>query len=234
MNENYLPKILEKINGTVGLSFSYQAEDLVVLDLLQQAKKQNSKLDIEVFTLDTGKLFGETDSYHKVLEDHFKISIKRYFPDPKALELIEKEIGDTGMQESLEKRHKCCGVRKVDVLEKAIIGKSAWLTGMRAAQSVTRTDIQLLEFDEKFGVFKVNPLYKWSYDEVMAYIKNNALPIHPLYAKGFLSIGCYPCTRAVKTGEDIRAGRWWWERADCKECGLHIKEKPAVTTNIVI
>ncbi|GHU39426.1 phosphoadenosine phosphosulfate reductase [Spirochaetia bacterium] len=219
MNNNYVQDITKKINGKTLLAFSYQAEDIAVLHLLLEAKVNN----LEVFTIDTGKLFPETQGYHTAVEKFFNISIKKYYPVKHKIEKLEAELGEYGMRESLEKRHLCCQIRKVDVLDAALEGRAAWVTGMRRGQSVTRTELQLLEFDEKHLIFKINPLYDWTHKELMDYIAKNNLPLHPLYAQGFTSIGCVSCTRAVQEGEDIRAGRWWWEKADCKECGLHVK-----------
>jgi phosphoadenosine phosphosulfate reductase len=213
--------ILDKINGTIALAFSYQAEDVAALHLLLQSKVTS----FEVFTLDTHKFFPETETYHEDVERFFHITIKRYYPDPTEVEKLEAELGEWGMRWSLENRHQCCEIRKVNPLAKALVGKSAWVTGLRQAQSITRADLTLLEYDEQYDLFKINPLVLWSDADLSEYIEANKLPVHPLYAQGFKSIGCAPCTRAVKEGEDIRAGRWWWENPEHKECGLHIKGK---------
>jgi phosphoadenosine phosphosulfate reductase len=128
------------------------------------------------------------------------------------------------MRASLENRHLCCQVRKVNPLGKILAGKSAWVTGLRASQSITRTDLKVLEYDEKFGLIKINPLADWSEEDLSAYIVKHGLPLNPLYVQGFKSIGCVPCTRPVNEGEDIRAGRWWWENPEHKECGLHLRK----------
>ncbi|MDR2790869.1 MAG: phosphoadenylyl-sulfate reductase [Campylobacteraceae bacterium] len=218
---NLLQQIISRINGTIALSFSYQAEDTAVLHLLSQCQINS----LEVFTLDTGKLFSECKKLHTETEEFFNISIKKYLPKSLDVENLEKTLGDWGMRESLANRRLCCHVRKVEPLERALKGKSAWVTGLRAAHGVTRSSIQIVEYDEKFNLFKINPIAFWSDEELFAYIKEYNLPLNPLYSKGFKSIGCAPCTRAVKEGEDIRAGRWWWENPEHKECGLHIKEK---------
>jgi phosphoadenosine phosphosulfate reductase len=129
------------------------------------------------------------------------------------------------MRESLDNRHLCCHVRKVEPLHRALKGKSAWITGLRAAQSVTRSELQVVEYDEKLNLFKINPIAFWSDEELFGYIKKHNLPLNPLYKQGFKSIGCKPCTRAVSEGEDVRAGRWWWENPEHKECGLHIRSQ---------
>ncbi|GHV82105.1 phosphoadenosine phosphosulfate reductase [Spirochaetia bacterium] len=217
-----LPRIVEKINGPIALAFSYQTEDAAALHLLLQC----GITDLEVFTLDTLKLFPETFSYHKTLEDFFHITITKYTPDPAEVKNLEAKLGDEwGMRASLENRHLCCQVRKVTPLGKILAGKSAWVTGLRAGQSVTRSDLKVLEYDEKFGLIKINPLFDWSDEDLSAYAARHSLPLNPLYAKGFTSIGCAPCTRAVKPGEGIRAGRWWWENPEHKECGLHLRKE---------
>jgi phosphoadenosine phosphosulfate reductase len=213
-------RITKKIAGPIALAFSYQAEDAAALHLLLQCGIK----DLEVFTLDTLKLFPETFSYHEELEKFFHITITKYRPDAAEIKELEAKLGDEwGMRASLENRHFCCQVRKVTPLGKILAGKSAWVTGLRSSQSVTRSDLRVLEYDEKFGLLKINPLFDWSEDNLSAYIKKYGLPLNPLYDKGFKSIGCAPCTRAVKEGEDIRAGRWWWENPEHKECGLHLK-----------
>jgi phosphoadenosine phosphosulfate reductase len=212
--------ITEKIRGPIALAFSYQAEDTAALHLLLGCGLK----DLEVFTLDTKKFFPETAEYHKRLEEFFGLSIKKQYPDAEEEAKLEKDLDEWGMRESLENRHRCCEVRKVKPLQKILVGKSAWVTGLRSSQSVTRTDLQILEYDEKFNLIKINPLADWSDGDLSEYIARHDLPQNPLYAKGFKSIGCAPCTRAVKEGEDIRAGRWWWENPEHKECGLHIKE----------
>ncbi|MDR2099357.1 MAG: phosphoadenylyl-sulfate reductase [Campylobacteraceae bacterium] len=219
MSYKLLKQITSKINGKIALSFSYQAEDTAALHLLLQCNIKS----LEVFTLDTGKLFEECENLHKQTEEFFKISIKRYLPKSDDVKNLENQLGEWGIRESLQNRHLCCHIRKVEPLERALKGKSAWVTGLRAAQSVTRNELKIVEYDEKFNLFKINPLAFWSDDELFDYIKEYNLPLNPLYAKGFKSIGCKPCTRAVNEGEDIRAGRWWWENPEHKECGLHIR-----------
>ncbi|MDR1976650.1 MAG: phosphoadenylyl-sulfate reductase [Campylobacteraceae bacterium] len=215
-----LQRVIDKIKGAVALSFSYQAEDVVALHFLSHCRIKS----LEVFTLDTGKLFDECLALHQQTEEFFKISIKRYLPKADDVKGLEERLGDWGMRESLENRHLCCHIRKVEPLSRALSGKAAWVTGLRAAQSVTRSELKSVEYDEKFNLFKINPLAFWSEDELFSHIKKYNLPLNPLYAQGFKSIGCRPCTRAVREDEDIRAGRWWWENPEHKECGLHIKE----------
>jgi phosphoadenosine phosphosulfate reductase len=219
-----LAKIIKSINGPIGLAYSYQREDTAVLHLLLQAYGETAAANLEVFTLDTNKLFPETEEYHKKIENFFGLAITKYSPDPNEEKNLEAKLGEWGMRGSLEDRHFCCEIRKVKPLEKILKTKSAWVTGLRASQSVTRQDLKILECDEKFGLIKINPLFDWSDAELEAYTKKFNLPENPLYAKGYKSIGCAPCTRPVKDGEDIRAGRWWWENPEHKECGLHVKQ----------
>jgi phosphoadenosine phosphosulfate reductase len=227
MTVPFLQNILDKIRGRIALAFSYQAEDVAALHLLLEALAVlgDSAPPLEVFTLDTRKLFPETEKYHAEVETFFHVGITKYYPDGAETKKLEAELGEWGMRESLEKRHECCRVRKVVPLGKALAGKSVWITGLRAAQSVTRSAVQALEYDEKYRLLKINPLAAWSDAELAEYVAAHRIPVHPLYAQGFKSIGCAPCTRAVKKGEDIRAGRWWWENPEHKECGLHLKGK---------
>ncbi|MHB9291445.1 phosphoadenosine phosphosulfate reductase [Hollandina sp. SP2] len=220
--ETYLPGILERIKGPIALAFSYQAEDVAALHLLLQYTP--GSLELEIFTLDTLKLFPETQAYHEEVERFFQIAIKKYYPNPDEVQQVEEKLGEWGMRGSLEDRHYCCHVRKVAPLQHALTGKSAWVTGLRAAQSVTRRGLQILEYDEQHQLLKINPLVSWTDQDVADYLQNQGLPLHPLYAQGFKSIGCAPCTRAVKEGEDIRSGRWWWENPNHKECGIHLKK----------
>ncbi|MDR2632155.1 MAG: phosphoadenylyl-sulfate reductase [Treponema sp.] len=217
-----LPDILPKIKGPIALAFSYQAEDVAALQLLLQHSP--ASLELEIFTLDTLKLFPETYTYHETVERFFSVSIKTYYPLPAELRQLEEKLGEWGMRGSLEDRRYCCHVRKVAPLKQALAGKSAWVTGLRAVQSLTRRNLPVLEYDPEHQLLKLNPLVSWSDEDLADYLEKQGLPLHPLYAQGFKSIGCAPCTRAVKEGEDIRSGRWWWENPEHKECGLHLKK----------
>lgn len=209
---------LGNINGNIKLAFSHQIEDVILLDMLARL---GILPQIAVFTLDTHKLFEQSLAHQREVERHFGIEIVRFCASDEELGAIEREIGDWGMRESLEKRKKCCFVRKILPLQRALAGVSAWISGIRAAQSMTRAHVGLVEDDAQFGLQKINPLFDWDDAKVWDHASARNLPKNPLYAQGFASIGCAPCTRAIEPGESIRAGRWWWEDPAHKECGLH-------------
>ncbi|KAI5914156.1 phosphoadenylyl-sulfate reductase [Thauera sp. 2A1] len=209
--------------GTAGeLTFanSFGAEDMVLTDLILQAK-----LPIEIFSLDTGRLPAETYSLIGEVEKRYGVKLKIYFPDAGAVEQFVRTHGINAFYDSVELRKGCCGVRKMEPLRRALAGKKAWITGLRAAQSVTRTAMATREFDEGNGLEKLNPLLDWSEAEVWAYIRLHEVPYNALHDQFYPSIGCAPCTRAIAVGEDVRAGRWWWEDPTTKECGLHVSER---------
>lgn len=203
----------------IALAFSHQIEDTIALDLVLKSgvKKEN----IEVFTLDTKKLFKESLDYQSEVERFFGITITPYSAEDSAILALESDLGEWGIRDSVENRKKCCAVRKIEPLKLALKDKVAWISGIRIAQSITRTNTKLVENDEHFGIIKLNPLFDWSDEKMWDYAKSHNLPINALYGRGFSSIGCSICTRAIKEGEDIRAGRWWWENPNHKECGLH-------------
>lgn len=201
----------------VVFSTSFGQEDQVITALIAK-----DNLPINIFTLDTGRLFQETyDVFHKTLKK-YKIDIKTYFPETSAVEELLNKKGPNSFYESVDNRKECCFIRKVAPLTKALKGNEIWITGLRAEQSENRNDLQEFEYDEKFQVIKYNPLLKWTLAEVQKYIDDNNVPQNALHKQGFVSIGCAPCTRAITPNEDIRAGRWWWESSH-KECGLHQK-----------
>lgn len=209
--------------GTAGeLTFanSFGAEDMVLTDLILQAK-----LPIEIFSLDTGRLPAETYTLIGEVEKRYGVKLKIYFPDADAVEQFVRTHGINAFYDSVELRKACCGVRKMEPLRRALAGKKAWITGLRAAQSVTRTGMAAREFDEGNGLEKLNPLLDWSEAEVWAYIRLFDVPYNALHDQFYPSIGCAPCTRAIAVGEDVRAGRWWWEDPTTKECGLHVSER---------
>jgi phosphoadenosine phosphosulfate reductase len=208
----------------VVLASSLGAEDQVLTHLIS-----TEKLRIEVFTLDTGRLFQESYDLIDVVRERLQIRIQLYFPDAGAVETMVGEKGPNLFYESVENRKRCCHVRKVEPLKRALSGRSLWITGQRREQSPTRSDLEVLEWDETNGLYKLNPLADWSHEQVWDYIRSNDVPYNKLHDNGFPSIGCAPCTRAVVDGEDPRAGRWWWESPEHKECGIHLPgEKKAV------
>lgn len=209
--------LADEYKGKVVFSTSFGQEDQVITDLIAK-----SKAEITIFTLDTGRLFQETyDVFHRT-QKKYKLPIKVYFPEAKAVEELLEKKGPNSFYESVENRKECCFIRKVVPLKKALAGNQVWITGLRAEQSENRSDLHLFEYDANFDILKFNPLLKWTLEEVQKYIDDNNVPQNSLHKKGFVSIGCAPCTRAIAPGEDIRAGRWSWESSH-KECGLHQK-----------
>ena len=196
---------------------SLGAEDMVVTDAILSAG-----LPIAIFTLETGRLHRETLDLLERVRSHYGHEIEAFRPDPDAIARYVKEHGLNAFYESVELRKRCCHIRKVEPLARALQGRDAWITGLRRAQSLTRIDLPLREDDSVHGLPKFNPLADWSEEEVWACIRNRAVPYNALHDRGYPSIGCEPCTRAIRPGEDIRAGRWWWESSNAKECGLHV------------
>ncbi|MBI3292312.1 MAG: phosphoadenylyl-sulfate reductase [Elusimicrobia bacterium] len=214
--------VLETFHPKVALASSFGAEDVVLIDMMV---KVNPKA--RVFTLDTGRLPYETYEVMDAIREKYKISIEVMFPDTQAVETMVRERGLNLFYHSIENRKMCCGVRKVEPLKRALKGLDAWITGLRRDQGVTRTQVQKVERDLDHGnIIKVNPLADWTWDQVWAYIRANHIPYNKLHDQHYPSIGCAPCTRAVKHGEDPRAGRWWWEAPEQKECGLHVHQPP--------
>jgi len=197
---------------------SLGAEDMVIHHAIYK-----SNLSIEIFTLDTGRLPEETYQLFDITKTMYQQNIKVFCPDNYAIESYIEKNGMNAFYDSLEMRKQCCHIRKVEPLKRALKGKSAWLTGMRSEQATSRQTLSIREFDEGNGMEKINPLIDWKESEVWAYIKLHQVPYNKLHDQFYPSIGCAPCTRAVSVGEDIRAGRWWWENPENKECGLHIK-----------
>jgi len=201
----------------VRFATSLAAEDMVITDAISK-----TKTSIALFTLATGRLHQETVDMVKTTEDHYGLRIDKIYPDEDDVDAFVDQYGMNGFYDGEEAKKACCGARKIKPLNAALIGADAWLTGQRREQSTTRTELHFEEMDEARGIAKFNPLYDWTESDIWAYIKQENVPIHPLHLKGYPSIGCEPCTRQVKQGEDIRAGRWWWLQSDSKECGLHI------------
>lgn len=216
--QEILEYFLNAYKGKIALSSSFGAEDQVLTHMILTIDKT-----AKIFTLDTGRLPYETYSVMDNTNLKYGIKVDVYFPEAKEVEELYKTQGINGFYESIENRKRCCFVRKIQPLQRALKGLEVWVTGLRASQSVTREQMQLVEYDEANQVIKLNPLLAWSEQDVWDFIKENNVPYNKLHDQGYPSIGCAPCTRAVKEGEDIRSGRWWWENPEHKECGLHKK-----------
>ena len=200
----------------VVFSTSFGLEDQVISHIIFK-----NDLPVKVFTLETGRLFPETYYvWNRTLEMYGK-QIYAYYPNTQALENMISSKGPSSFYESVENRKECCGIRKVEPLKRALAGNSVWITGIRADQSLNRVHMDNVEWDEGNQLLKFHPIFDWTLEQVKEYIRENNIPYNPLHDKGFPSIGCAPCTRAVREGEDFRAGRWWWEDQSKKECGLH-------------
>ena len=215
--------IIEKLNyledahrGKVIFTTSFGYEDQVITDMIFK-----NNFDIKVVTLDTGRLFPETYKVYNSTLDRCKKTISVYFPPAEKVEEMVNKKGPFSFYESLENRKECCFIRKVIPLKRALAGNEIWITGLRASQSDNRSDLHEFEWDEGNQIIKFNPLLDWSLEQTIDYVKENNVPYNVLHDRGFVSIGCEPCTRAIRPGEDFRAGRWWWEQNSGKECGLH-------------
>jgi phosphoadenosine phosphosulfate reductase len=208
-----------EFGNSVCLSSSMSAEDQVLTDMLMKINP-----GFRIFTLDTGRLFPDTLNLIQKTRDQYKTDIEVIFPDYLLVQEMVRKKGINLFYESPEYRKLCCKIRKVEPLKRALTGMKAWVTGIRKDQTIDRFNTEIVEWDETHGLIKINPLYRWSDKMVWEYIRSNNVPYNELHDKGFPSIGCQPCTRAVAQGEDIRAGRWWWEDQGHKECGLHVKD----------
>ncbi|MGO9172192.1 MAG: phosphoadenylyl-sulfate reductase [Rhodomicrobium sp.] len=204
------------IEGRIAFSTSLGIEDQAVLHAIAA-----SGAAIDVFTLDTGRLFPETIETLAASELRYGIRTRVLGPPAAEVEELVSRDGVLGFRSSIEARKLCCQVRKVLPLKRGLAGASGWITGLRREQSAGRADVPFAAWDAEFGLLKLNPIADWPLEQLEAYVADHGIPINPLHAKGFPSIGCQPCTRAIRPGEDIRAGRWWWESEDAKECGLH-------------
>jgi phosphoadenosine phosphosulfate reductase len=202
--------------GRIALASSFGAEDQVLTDMIVRTVPE-----IAVFTLDTGRLHQETYDLLDATRNRYAIPIEVHFPETSEVSAMQTLFGANLFYESVEMRRRCCETRKVRPLEKKLSKLDAWICGLRKGQSVTRDAVRTVEWDERFGLFKINPLAEFSEEMVWAYIRRYGVPYNALHDRGFPSIGCAPCTRAVTPGEDIRAGRWWWELPTHRECGLH-------------
>lgn len=221
LNETESLKFLSDqfLNETV-FSTSFSSEDQVITDMIV-----TGQLPVEIFTLDTGRMFPETYSTWTRTLEKYNQKIIAYYPDSTSLQSFIEEKGPNSFYESVENRKACCHIRKVEPLQRALKGKRLWITGIRAEHSPNRHDMQQIEWDGANQVFKFHPLLYWTTEDVKQYISQRDIPYNPLHDKGFVSIGCAPCTRAIRPGEDFRAGRWWWEDSSKKECGLHVHEE---------
>lgn len=212
-----LQKLEDAFPGGLTFSTSFSYEDQVITHHIYE-----SGLPVTIFTLDTGRLFPETYSTWSRTLERYNLTIEAYYPQAEKLQEFVRQYGPNSFYESVENRKQCCHIRKVEPLKKALAGKAVWITGLRAEHSPNRSDMHVLEWDEANQIIKYNPLLHWTTEEVRQYIDRHNIPYNPLHDRGFISIGCAPCTRAVRPGEDFRAGRWWWEDASKKECGLHV------------
>lgn len=205
------------VPGKIAFTTSFGIEDQMISHLIF-----SSKLDIDVVTLDTGRLFPSTYATWAKTEETYGARIRSIHPDAKELAKLVADIGINGFYHSKEARLACCNVRKVEPLNRALAGASSWITGLRADQSSHRGNIALATWDKQYALIKAAPLFDWTREQIVAFTETEKVPVNPLHAQGYPSIGCEPCTRAIEVGEDERAGRWWWESDGRKECGLHV------------
>lgn len=221
--EEFLLALTRQFPGTVTFSTSFSYEDQVITD-----KILTNNIPIKIFTLDTGRLFPETYSVWRSTNEKYNTHIKAYYPDAFSLESFVEKKGPNAFYESVENRKDCCYIRKVAPLKRALKDNSIWITGLRAEHSADRHKMPQVEWDESNNVIKYHPILHWTTEEVKQYINENDIPYNSLHDKGFVSIGCAPCTRAIRPGEDFRAGRWWWEDDSKKECGLHVHQQVSI------
>lgn len=207
---------LDNYHPRAAFASSFGAEDVVVGDMVLSVRPE-----ARIFTLDTGRLHEETHEVADRVRERYGVAIETHFPDRGSVERLMREKGPFSFRASVDNRKECCEIRKIAPLRAALHGLELWITGLRREQSMTRTAVRRLEWDETFGLLKLNPIADWTSDQVWDYIRAHDLPYNALHDRGFPSIGCAPCTRAVRPGEDVRSGRWWWEAPEGKECGLH-------------
>ncbi|GMT46421.1 MAG: phosphoadenosine phosphosulfate reductase [bacterium] len=207
---------LNHFKDKIALSTSMGLEDQVLTHMISEINKKT-----KIFTLDTGRLFPETYDLIDRTAKKYKITIEVFFPEAAEVEQMVAEKGINLFYDSIENRKLCCHLRKIKSLMRATKNLDIWITGLRHEQAITRKDLNTVEWDKVNGLVKINPLINWSEQQVWDYVDRYNVPVNPLHKKGFASIGCQPCTRAIEPGEDIRAGRWWWENPETKECGLH-------------
>jgi len=218
--EAILKWALKTFSSKLALACSFQAEGSVLIDMMHRLAGS----DFRIFTLDTGRLNQETYDCMDAIRARYGVSVEVYFPDAIRVQDMVRAHGLNLFYNSIELRKLCCHVRKVEPLNRALKDLNAWMTGLRREQAVTRADVRKVELDKDHGnIVKINPLAEWSYEQVWNYIKENNVPFNRLHKQGYPSIGCAPCTRSVTPGEELRAGRWWWESPETKECGLHMR-----------
>jgi phosphoadenosine phosphosulfate reductase len=218
--EDTLKVIADEFTAQVVFTTSFGIEDQVITDIICK-----NNIPISIVSIDTGRLFPETYKVHHATIEKYKCKIQVYYPDTESLQKLLTDKGPYSFYESVENRKECCNIRKVEPLNRALRGMKCWITGIRAEQSPERTDMQIIEEIKGYNIIKMNPLVDWTLDQVVNYLDKNNVPYNSLHHKGYISIGCEPCTRAIKPGEDFRAGRWWWENNSGKECGLHTHGK---------
>ncbi|MGD9762581.1 MAG: phosphoadenylyl-sulfate reductase [Candidatus Binatia bacterium] len=218
--EDILRWALDTFAPRIALSASFGSpEGLVLLDMMHKISPERTR----VFTIDTGRLHQETYDLMDRVRARYDVKVEVYFPRPETVEAMVREHGLNLFYDSVELRKMCCGVRKVEPLSRALADLDAWIAGLRPSQSVTRSDVRAVELDEVHGGrIKLNPLARWSREQVMDYVERHHVPVNRLHAQGYPSIGCVPCTRSIQPGEDERSGRWWWEEPDSRECGIHV------------
>lgn len=208
---------LERYHPRIAFASSFGVEDVAVIHMLHELRA-----DARIFTLDTGRLPYETYEVMERTREKYGVALEVQFPERPAVEKLQREKGFYSFRQGVAERKECCGIRKVEPLNRVLSGLDAWITGLRREQAVTRTALPAVEIDHGHGgIVKVNPLVSWSEADTWDYVKANQIPYNRLHDQAYPSIGCAPCTRAIKPGEDVRAGRWWWENPDTKECGLH-------------
>ena len=215
-----LEQLLERVareNAPAALASSLSAEDMVITDAILRRR-----LEIGIFTLDTGRLHADTLNLLSAIRERYGYEVQVFRPDPAAVSDYIESFGRDAFYESVELRKRCCHIRKVEPLERALAGKEAWITGQRREQTATRAGLQVEDYDAARGIVKLNPLADWTETEVWDYIRERDVPYNVLHDQGYRSIGCAPCTRPTTAGEDVRAGRWWWELREARECGLHV------------
>ncbi len=214
--EKIIAFFLDYFTDKIAFSTSMGVEDQVITHMISKINRKT-----KIFTLDTGRLFPETYDLIDRTAKKYDINIKVYFPNAEEIEKMVEEKGINLFYDSIENRKLCCNLRKIKPLMRAIRNLDAWITGLRREQAVTRQNLQAVEWDANNSLLKINPLINWTEQDVWNYVKENKVPVNPLHKKGYASIGCQPCTRAIQPGEEVRAGRWWWENPETKECGLH-------------